>query len=494
VLFLAACALAGLVFFFLSLGGVSAAILSVRLGRGEGIARSMLGGVFGASIFISVLVGTGPRAAFSDLALRPFPLSTVFRFIARHQIGLLDPIWLLHMAVVLGLIIGFTIFGSGRIFVGLAGGWLFLIANYLASITLISLFDCLLQRKGGATILFGAIFALFAIAPFLIVNTSEQIRHFHLLSQVSRFTPPAAAAKLITGPGFADCFFSIAILIIWCIAAVVLASALERGSRMSTLAMHTGVSWSRFHDQLTYIFGRVNAPLVEKALLYHLRCNRIRFNLVATPFMIALVGKLMVKSGSQEILFVTLCLFFIAGLGTTNAISLNQFGYDDSGIRRYLTLPVAFVQALRAGSYVSLFIGGVANLAGLALWSHFSVITVETRIITLFLEAGIAGLFFFNGLGVWVSVLSPRRAKFRSVVGNQLSLGGNLVMFGGLLLAIITTGVLVRYCTLSGSTEHWWVLLPLVFFCLSFYFASLHFVSAFLESRRERLVDIIAGA
>jgi len=492
-LFLTVYVLGGLILLFSSLGGFGAAAAGVRMGRGIEIAQVVLGSLFICGVCISVLLGVGPRAAFSDLALRRFPLTPTFRIAARHLVGLLDPFWLLMSASVLGLIFGFAALGSGLIFVGLLGGLLFIITNYLAAVVLLTLIDRLLQVKGGATILSGIVFGLFTVTP-LFVFIWEKPYWPPALGDILQFTPPGAAAALIANPVLVSGIFSVAILALWGVTLATIIGALERRVPISLLPASTKISWGSIYDQLAGGFGREYAPHVGKALRYHLRCNRVRFNLAVTAPMIAFLGKLMGMADPQEVFFITLALFFLAGFGATNAMALNQFGYDGAGVRRYLMLSGAFVKALYAGSFVSLIFGGAVILTGLALWIQFSGVRIEARIIGMLFGSGVAGLFFFNAMGLWTSVLSPRSVDFGSIVGNHLSFAGNLVMFGGILPAFMVTGALAANSTLATVLRYWWILLLLVIFCIGFYIISMKFVAGVLGNRHERLVETIAGA
>src|SRR4051812_33013058 len=55
-------------------GGFGAAMLAMRSGKGEIIARAVLGGVFLEAVLASSILGFGLNAIFSDLELRRYPL------------------------------------------------------------------------------------------------------------------------------------------------------------------------------------------------------------------------------------------------------------------------------------------------------------------------------------------------------------------------------------------------------------------------------------
>ena len=194
------------------------------------------------------------------------------------------------------------------------------------------------------------------------------------------------------------------------------------------------------------------------------------------------------------IFLIALALFFWAGAASTNVITLNQFGYDGPGVRRYALWPVPFVASLRAASFVSLLIGGSITLPALLLWALLLGPVYDARMWLMLMGSGIAGLFFFNSLGLWTTVLAPRRIDFRSMMGNQLSIGGNLVLIGGFALALGAAFVLMRHSDLITVLADWWVLLLLCAVCLGLYVASLSLIANVSNAHRERIIKAIAGA
>ena len=53
----------------------------------------------------------------------------------------------------------------------------------------------------------------------------------------------------------------------------------------------------------------------------------------------------------------------------------------------------------------------------------------------MLLCSGLTGLFVLNALGIWVTLFNPRKGNYNSNFGNDLSLGGNIVLIGGMLVA-----------------------------------------------------------
>src|SRR5580765_6913345 len=101
-LFLTGYLLVILLVVLLGTGGVGAAIVAVRAGKAELVARAVLGGLFVQAIIATNIMGFGMSAVFSDTELRRYPLSAVDRRVTRHLSSLLDPFWFLVLALGLG--------------------------------------------------------------------------------------------------------------------------------------------------------------------------------------------------------------------------------------------------------------------------------------------------------------------------------------------------------------------------------------------------------
>jgi hypothetical protein len=112
--------------------------------------------------------------------------------------------------------------------------------------------------------------------------------------------------------------------------------------------------------------------------------------------------------------------------------------------------------------------------------------------VALLAAGGITGVFVFQGVGLWTSVLSPRPIPFYAVWGNRLSLGANSAIAGGILTFFALTWRLSR---LPRETllARWELALPVVALAALFYALSVQVSSKILAARREQLVSIIEG-
>src|ERR1039458_4110581 len=84
-----------------------------------------------AKVGLSVVMGFGMNKVFSDTELRRYPLKARERRFARYFTGIVDPFWLLFLALDLGLAFGLYLYGSGSLALGLIAVLSLLVCNYL---------------------------------------------------------------------------------------------------------------------------------------------------------------------------------------------------------------------------------------------------------------------------------------------------------------------------------------------------------------------------
>lgn len=455
------------------------ALASSSSGRAEETARWVLTGVLVFGVTMSLAFGRGSSLAFSDVVLRRFPISASERLTARLLMGLLEPLWILLFAATMGLSIGFSMRGHGQAFVGLPTAVLFVAMSYVIASILLSLADFMLQNRRGETFVSAIVFAVLLITGLavpVLINSSFRPDPA-IVDSLLRFTPPGIAAALMTGPTIMTGVADAAALLAWCCVVSSLWWMLQNRPVPSRSRQEIEISWNNGYDKLANVFKRCYAPLTSKALRYHMRCNRVRFNLAITIPLLALMPTVMgKKGGANEILLITLSLFFWGGIASTNAMTLNQFGYDGPGVRRYWLLPVPFVYAIRAASWGSLIVGGSAILPGFTLWVVCSSLSVNLLIALMILSNAVAGLFFFNGLGLWTTLLAPKNVNFSSVTGNDLSYAGNIVLFGGLLFVFGIAFYLIGRTSVEVVLHYWWLSLFFAIIGCSFYWLSMWLV------------------
>ncbi len=489
----------GMFALFFALGGLGAgfAITTIEPERAEYFARWILAGLFVNGVGLSLLFGVGPRAAFSEDALRRYPMVGRERFLIRQIIGILDPIWLLIIASTMGLAIGFLWLGGGSFFRTLLAAIIFIIANYLATIVLLTVVGIVMETRRGSSVLGTVVLLLVSFGPLaiaLLVNKRKEAA-WNAMDRILQFTPPGAAAGVIAGDTAANVLSSFILLLLWCLALVWVLEKLETRP-VSVGAVTSGsIVWQDYLDQTGNLFGHRYAPLVSKSLRYHLRCNMIRFSLLTAPI-IVLAGKYLVPiRGEKGYFVISLAMFFIMSSATAAAMMLNAFGYEDAGIRRYAVLPIHFVEALRAMNLSSLLLRAVAVFVSFALWLLFySNEVISWRMLVMMFSTALASLFFYNAVGFWTSMFSPKSMNFDAMWNNRLSFGANVVVIGGVLIPFWGLMTMARKLGTTIFLNYWWLLMLVMIACIGFYIFSFYAIENTLKSRRERLINLIAGA
>ena len=309
-----------------------------------------------------------------------------------------------------------------------------------------------------------------------------------------RYTPPFAAAALMVNAG--GPIYQFGLLTGWIAVLLVFLAAIEKEAARPRSAAGAAVAWDNRYDRVASVFGPAMAPLVGRTLRYYVRSNKVRFNYIAAIPLLAFLTfnhAFNAEVGPLHYFVRALGSFAIAGFLGTAAISTNQFGFDASGFRRYFLLPIAPGQILRASSYTALFVGSTLVAAALALWMLFAPVPFDPRIAPMLLASGVGGLCLFNGLAIWTSLLGPRATNFETTFGNQLSLAANVLLIGGVLVAVFGVAALDNPAGPTTVLNHWWVSIPAAALAIVFYVYSLRRGAVVFVTRRERLLNTLEG-
>ncbi len=485
----------GLFALFFALGGLGmgAAISAIEPEQAEYFARWILTGLFINGIGLSLLFGAGPRTAFSDQALRRYPLDGRGRFFVRQLIGILDPIWMMLIAATMGLAVGFLWLAGGSIIRTLLAVLLFIAVNYLATIVLLTVVGMIMETRKGAGILGTIVLLLVSFGPLsiaVLLKTHKTVV-WNAMDMIVSFAPSGAAAEMIMAESLVRALSGFILLLLWCVVLLWLLEKLEM--RPATVSQTTAgdIVWQDAYDQLGTFFGNRYAPLVSKSLRYHMRCNMIRFSLLSAP-VIMLASKYIKFQGY---FFISLMMFFIMSSATAAAMMLNAFGYDDAGIRRYAILPMRFVDALQASSISSLILRGAVIFISFALWLMFyNGDSLSWQMLAMMLSTALASLFLFNAAGFWTSVLSPKIMDFDAMWNNRLSFGAITVIMLGVMIPSVGLMLLANHLNQASVVRFWWVSFLAMIACLGIYVASFRVIEKLLNPRRERLINYISGA
>jgi hypothetical protein len=283
-------------------------------------------------------------------------------------------------------------------------------------------------------------------------------------------------------------------VVIWILGLGALLVWLETRPPQRQVAESVKVEWDSPFDRVGAFFGPRMGPLVGHWLRFYGRNARIRtMCLISLPLLSFLTFQMGQRMGPHSL--------FVAALGTvpmvtflgTSRISVNQFGYVGGAFRRYFLLPLDPAATLRAASYAAITIGASMLPIALLLFAVFVPYPFDARMLAMLLCTGITGLFLLNGLGIWVTLFNPRKGNYSSNFGNDLSLGGNIVLIGGMLLALFIPRLLHRFQPALVSPESWWMFLPLPVLALAFYLSTLKSAGPIFVTRREKLLAIVEG-
>ena len=491
-IFLAGYLLLILVIALLASGGFGAAIVAIRSGKGEQVAQAVLGGVFIEAVFASNILGFGLNAIFNDLELRRYPLAAADRRIARHLTGIVDPFWMLFFALDVGLALGLYGAGAGSFWFGMVAVLLLFVCNYLLARVVGTWIEGLMQRKGGGAILLGLVMLL-AILPSLmpIVFKGHPERLAPILAAL-RYTPPFGAAAAMIHPGM-EAVSGLLLIVVWMLGLAAMLVRLENRPPQRTAAATVKIDWDTPYERAAALFGPRAAPLVALWLRFYLRNTRTRaIGLMAIP----LIGFLTFQIGNQMH-----AGFFLAAMGTFPAatflgvarFSVNQFGYTGGGFRRYFLLPADPGAALRTGSFASLLLGSTPIPILLAAWLVLSPERGDLAKLVMLAASAVTGLFLFQAAGMWVSLFNPRKGNYAAALGNDLSLGGNILLIGGMMTSLFAPRVISKVAPALVDPTNWWMVVAIAAAAIVLYTASLNAGCRLLAPRRERLLAIVEG-
>jgi hypothetical protein len=492
-LFLVGYLLLALLIALLTTGGFAAAFVAVRAGRAEKIAQGVLLGLFLQAVLAANVLGFGMHAIFSETELRRYPLTAPDRWLSRYVIGILDPFWFLILALEFGLASGLYIMGAGAFWLGTIAVLLLFVCNYMAARVVGVFIDQLMKRKGGGMILLALVLAL-AIGPSLVGPFIR--RNPAILPAVAErlwFTPPFGAAAAMTHSGW-TAVYDLAIIVGWLLVFALILLYLEKRPPQRQAAESVKISWDSPFDRVGALFGPRIGPFVAHWLCFYGRNPRTRVMfLLSLPLFAVVTAGIGRSLGPNGLFIAALGTFPMATFLAASRIAVNQFGYVGGAFRRYFLLPTEPATTLRAASYASLTLGAAVVPVGLLAWVVFAPRPFDPRMPAMLLCSAIAGLLLFNAVGVWVTLFNPRRGNYSSVMGNDLSLGGNIVVMAGVFTSVLAPRVLYRVWPAAVSPDSWWIILPLPLIAAAVYWATLKTAGPVFAARREQILAIVEG-
>ena len=477
----------------LASGGFGAAMLAVRTGKAEKIAQGVLTALFLEGVLAANILGFGMSAVFADTELRRYPLTAQDRRMARHLTGILDPFWFLFLALELGLAVGLYVMGAGSFWFGLVAVLLLFIANYLLARVVGLFIDQLMQRKGGAPILLMLIMSLSFLPSMAIPVLKKNPAVVAAVTQRLQYTPSFGAAAAMIHPDMAG-VSGLGVIFLWIAGLGAVLTWMEQHPPRKKVEESVAIAWDSPFDQVGALFGPRMGPLVGHWLRFYGRNPRIRIlYLISFPLLGFLTWQVGQRMGPYGLLISALGTFPMVTFLGTSRISVNQFGYVGGAFRRYFLLPVDPAATLRAASYAAVTIGGSLLPVALLAWTIFVPYPFDVRMPAMLICSGLTGLFLLNALGIWVTLFNPRKGNYNSNFGNDLSLGGNILLIGGMMVAMFLPRLIHKFQPALVSPESWWMYLPLPALALAFYLATLKSAGPLFVARREKLLAVVEG-
>jgi hypothetical protein len=472
----------------MALGGIGTAVAAVRAGKADRVALGVLTTFYVLAISVSIFMGIGVNAAFSNATLRRYPLSARDRFAARHLTAILDPLWFVCLALYLGVAIGFSILRVAPAWLTVPAAVLLLLTNFSVARAFVGCAEWILGTRV-------APFLLVALAIFAM-TTPPLLREpaaVHLLSAVARLTPPGIAARIMAGGSPAPSLAWVVALMAWAISLALVLAGLDRLPARSRTVPGARAVWDGPCDRFGALFGATLGPLVTKMLRYYTRSPQVRWNF---PFVLPMlvVGCVELARGGEPMDFFLYALGALAAVGfmCTGAMSLNLFGFDGAGFRRYFLLPAPPSRVVRAATVVAILPGAMLVTLALAAWALFRPVATDARILIMLAASGFGGLLFSQALSIWIAVLWPRPAQFAVTFGNRLSAAGGAALCGG--VAALFGLPLALHGIGAAAVLRAWIVWP-VFGLAScvWYVLTQGLAARAFGARREEMLAIIEG-
>jgi hypothetical protein len=448
--------------------------------------------LYASSISLTIVLWARSQSVLSETFLRRYPVPPTTRFAARHIIGLLDPVWLAHIILIVGLLIIPVSRHAVAPMNALICAPVFILVSYLSAAAFLALLDRAALRLGGAGLLGIAGFALFSAAgiaaPFL--NSPAKI----LCSRALDFLPPAAAARLLLENSVIAFICYGAILTGWCFLFAGMLKRLESSSP-SIAGRDRGRAEAVVARFFARFFGKSWSPLIERSLLYHLRCNRVRVNIgITIPAILFMLHFMDRSHNPAEMLMIRSALLFVSGLFSVSMMMFNAYGYEGGGMARLALCPVPYAATLHCANLaslsLSLVIGSVASLFVAAM----NGFPFRFSALLIFLSAAWAGSFFLAALGLFSSVYFPKRAQYDRVFGNDSSSVTHATICAVMFFSFTAAFWLAKVFKTPGPTPFWWAFPMLLALCAYLYILSFKRIGRLLVRRREDLLLNLCGA
>jgi hypothetical protein len=385
--------------------------------------------------------------------------------------------------------------GAASFWLGVVAVLLLFVCNYLFARVFGALVDRMMQNKAGGATMLVLTFAVSMGAGQIPLYLKHNPAAAAALLRALAYTPPFGAAAAMVGQALSPVkvVSGFAAILVWAIGLVLALVALERRPAVQRQRLETtAMKFSSPFDRPASWFGAEDAPLVAHWLRFYVRNNRFRVVSIILPPMLVFVTYSFGR-GYGSLFAAALGTFPLITFMSRMGLTVNQFGYSGSGVRRFFLLPVDSAAVLRTGSYASVLLGaGFIPLAAGA-WVLMAPGPFDGRILLMLLSSALAGLFLLSGAGLWASVYGPSAGNYNQSVGNDLSLMGNLVIFGSLFCCLLGPHAVRSLAPGLVDPDHWWLAPIPPALAFLFYVFSMYATGSALHRRRESLVAVVEG-
>src|SRR5262245_16365441 len=246
--------------------GLTTLIIAVQTGRGREIAQPVFSLLYGYSLLTSTAFGFAMKEIFPDSLLRRYPLSRGDRFVIRHGLAIIEPMWLIAFAVYGGWPLGAWALGAAPLWLTVPAALLVVTSNYLASRMLLTIGERMMATSAGsfvATVLLQTLFMLPVALQFLARGGTGRV-----LRSLLPYTPPYAAAARRTGGTSPREPIT---LVLWCVAAAMPLLVLEARPITSRVTPGVAASWNSWYDRVAALLPGTHPYLIARSLRFYLR-------------------------------------------------------------------------------------------------------------------------------------------------------------------------------------------------------------------------------
>src|SRR5581483_6327368 len=231
--------------------------------------------LFLQALLATVMMGFGMSAIFSDVELRRYPIGASERRLVRHLVGIIDPFWLLTLALELGLVVGLYVMDAASFLLGFVAVLLLFVSNYLLARVIEAIIDRLTKRESGSMVLMiGVMLLSFSgaiIPPLLKKFPGIQAGAVKVLA----YTPPFGAASAMTQSGMSVAL-GLAVELWWVLGLAAALVWFERRPYERRVAATTVLKFDSRYDRVAAALGFDNAPLIAWWLRFYTRNSRFK--------------------------------------------------------------------------------------------------------------------------------------------------------------------------------------------------------------------------